>query len=103
MPDHLNDKERRSRQRCSDRWGISILMLVTVVIVWTQVDRYLDPVGEKTVFVMQPGAADFVAPFEAARALLMQVNPYWNDIPELKDPFTDVRGAFVATDRKSVV
>lgn len=72
-------------------------MLVTVVIVWTQVDRYLDPVGEKTVFVMQPGAADFVAPFEAARALLMQVNPYWNDIPELKDPFTDVRGAFVAT------
>lgn len=49
--------------------------------------RFLDPVGEKIVIPMSPGGADFVYPFNGARALLAGINPYIHDEPALFDPW----------------
>ena len=68
-------------------WSMAILMLVTCVVVWTTVDRFMDPVGEKYVIVMSPGGADFFSPFGGARALLLGANPYRNNISGLDDPW----------------
>ena len=68
-------------------WSFAVLLTVMCVVVWTSIERFQDPVGEKHMEIMPPGNADFVNPFNGARALLMGVNPYTNDVPELADPW----------------
>jgi len=68
-------------------WSFAALLTMTCLVVWTSVERFQDPVSEKHMLIMQPGNADFVNPFNGARALLMGVNPYTNDVPELADPW----------------
>jgi hypothetical protein len=67
--------------------GWLCIALVTGLVLRTDLSRFYPPVGEKFVPVVQPGAIDFLFPFSGARALLLGVNPYRNDRPELADPF----------------
>lgn len=69
------------------KWGIAALTVATMVIVWTNAERYMDPVGEKYIIVLRPGSADFFPPFAGARALLRGENPYHNRVPEFADPW----------------
>lgn len=68
-------------------WSLAILLAITYLVTSTDIDRFKDPVGEKTVQLMAPGNADFFFPFGGARALLMGENPYLNDMPGLDDPW----------------
>ena len=74
-------------------WGMALLFLVTVTVIWTSVDRYQDPVGEKNVLLMPPGGADFFPVFSGSRALVLGANPYLNDIPEFDDLWQRYWGA----------
>lgn len=68
-------------------WAWAGLLAVTIVVFYAGATRYLDPVGEKYLQFMPPGGADFVYPFNGARALLAGVDPYTHDIPALIDPW----------------
>lgn len=74
-------------------WAVLLLTTVTCVVLWTNISRFRDPVGDKYVFVMAPGGADFFYPFAGARAILMGVNPYLHEVSELIDPWIEDRAA----------
>jgi hypothetical protein len=61
--------------------------LILALALWTDLSRFQDPVGDKYVPSMPPGAADFIAPFQGARALAMGLDPYRNQLEELRDPW----------------
>src|SRR6185295_8916621 len=88
---NTGDRTTAASQLFPDHWAIAFLLVITGVVAWQGVDRYQDPVGEKTVTTMPPGSADFVVPFMGAKALLMGVSPYMNDVSQLKDPYVDRR------------
>lgn len=69
------------------RWALAILLVATCIVTWTNIDRFQDPVGEKHVSVIYPGASDFFLVYTGTRALVMGVNPYLNDVEEFKDPW----------------
>jgi hypothetical protein len=69
------------------RTGLLVLALVGVVVTATNVERYRDPVGEKYVPLLRPGAADFTAMFAGARALALGIDPYHNERSDLADPW----------------
>jgi len=66
-------------------WGVAVLMLVSCLVVWTTAERYMDPVGEKYVYTLPPGGADFFFAFGGAQAVLLGADPYHNEIPGLAD------------------
>jgi hypothetical protein len=37
------------------------LVLVLMLALWSDLSRFQDPLGDKYVFLMPPGAADFIA------------------------------------------
>lgn len=61
--------------------------VVVALALWGDLSRFLDPVGEKYVFYMRPGAADFIAPYQGARMLLGGLNPYRDETEALRDPW----------------
>jgi hypothetical protein len=69
------------------RWVSAALCLVAVVVLWTDLRRFQDPVGEKYITLMPPGGADFVPPFLGACALVSGANPYRNDVAAWRDPW----------------
>ena len=69
------------------RWNLAAIMLIVGLVVWTGVERFIDPVGEKYLKILAPGNADFFFPFGGARALLLGANPYVNDLPGMDDPW----------------
>src|SRR5689334_4522443 len=68
-------------------WSAAALLLSVAVVLYTDVSRFVDPVGEKYVSVMPPGSADFYVPFNGARALLKGLDPYHHDDRSLFDPW----------------
>ena len=67
--------------------SLAVLLVAGTVVTITSVERYRDPVGDKYVFVMKPGAADFLQTFAGARALVRGENPYRNALPGMADPW----------------
>jgi hypothetical protein len=70
------------------RWPCAVMCVVAVVVLWTDLRRLQDPVGEKYMTYLQPGAADFVPFFFGACALVSGVNPYRNDVEAWRDPWS---------------
>jgi hypothetical protein len=69
------------------RSALAAAALIVGLAMWSDLSRFQDPVGEKYLAVMQPGAADFVAPYQGARALVAGVDPYRNQIEDFRDPW----------------
>lgn len=72
------------------------LALVMALALWGDLSRLQDPLGDKLLFYMPPGAADFIAPYQGARALVAGEDPYRNQREEFRDPWhreTNVDGA----------
>ncbi|HEX9576531.1 MAG TPA: hypothetical protein VF993_02185 [Myxococcales bacterium] len=70
------------------RSALAAAALIAALGLWSDLSRFQDPLGEKyAVPVVPPGAVDFMAPFQGARALVMGVDPYRNELPELRDPW----------------
>ena len=69
------------------RWPCAVLCLVAAVVLWTDLRRLQDPVGEKYMTYLQPGAADFVPFYFGACALVAGVNPYRNEVEAWRDPW----------------
>ena len=69
------------------RWALAALVLSVAIVLYTDLSRYLDPVGEKYVLMMPPGAADFYFPFNGSKAILSGINPYQHDVKALFDPW----------------
>jgi len=67
--------------------SLAVLLAAGTVVTVTSVERYRDPVGDKYLFLMKPGAADFLQTFAGARALVRGENPYHNALPETADPW----------------
>jgi hypothetical protein len=67
--------------------GLAVLFVAGAVVTVTSVERYRDPVGDKYLFLMKPGAADFLQTFAGARALARGENPYQNTLPGMADPW----------------
>jgi hypothetical protein len=56
------------------------LLLLTALlglVVWTDLVRYQDPIGEKHFRLLEPGAADFSVIFDGTRVFLDGHNPYY--------------------------
>ena len=56
-----------------------LLLLVGLLslVMWTDLVRYMDPIGEKHFPLLEPGAADFSVIFDGTRAFLDGRNPYY--------------------------
>jgi hypothetical protein len=67
--------------------SLTVLFVAGAVVTVTSVERYRDPVGDKYLFLMKPGAADFLQTFAGARALARGENPYQNTLPGMADPW----------------
>lgn len=63
------------------------MAVVIVLSLWSDLSRFRDPLGDKYVFYMPPGAADFMAPYQGARSLLAGEDPYRTTREEFRDPF----------------
>ena len=61
--------------------------MAALLAVYTTLARFDFPVGEKFIRPMRPGAGDLVMPFNGARALVLGVDPYHNDLRALDDPY----------------
>jgi hypothetical protein len=61
--------------------------VVVTLALWSDLSRFADPVGDKFVFYMRPGAADFIAPYQGARTLLAGLDPYRDETEALRDPW----------------
>ncbi len=61
------------------------ILILAVSVLFMDLVRFKDPVGEKFLSYMEPGGADFYLPFNGAKALLMGVNPYTHQISDLDD------------------
>jgi hypothetical protein len=73
--------------------SLAVLAVAGTVVTVTGVERYRDPVGDKYLFLMKPGGADFLQTFAGARALARGENPYQNALPGTDDPWR--RGAWI--------
>ncbi len=76
-----NSKQTRSS------WSWVAICLIAFVVLWTDLRRFQDPVGEKYMTYMRPGAADFIPFFFGACALVSGANPYRNDVAAWRDPW----------------
>jgi hypothetical protein len=86
--------ERESVGTSLSRASLAVIGLVTLVVLFTDLRRLQDPVGEKYLSYLPPGAADFVPFYFGACALVSGVNPYHNDVEAWRDPWR--REAIVA-------
>jgi glycosyl transferase family 87 len=77
------------------------MCLVAAVVLWTDVRRFQDPVGEKYITYLRPGSADFVPFYLGACALVSGADPYRNDNEAWRDPRR--REAMVGGAHSSVV
>jgi hypothetical protein len=68
-------------------WSWITVALIGFAVLYTDLSRFRDPVGEKYITYMTPGAADFILTFNGTRAILAGVNPYHNDSSEFDDPW----------------
>jgi hypothetical protein len=69
-------------------WAAVAIAVLSLTVLYTDLSRFAGPIGDAYLpSIMQPGGADFAYPYNGARALLMRVNPYHNNVPELRDPF----------------
>jgi hypothetical protein len=70
-------------------WAAVAMAVFSLTVLYTDLSRFAGPIGEAYLAsgVLQPGGADFAYPYSGARALVMHVNPYHNDVPELRDPY----------------
>jgi hypothetical protein len=68
-------------------WALVALFLVAGTVVYCDVVRLANPVGEKYVYVWPPGQIDFSYPYLGTRALLAGVNPYHNNLREFTHPY----------------
>lgn len=84
---HTTALPENGANRILSGWGLATIFLIVIVVTWTGVQRFLDPVRDKYVTPMPPGSADFFFPFGGARALVAGENPYVNDLPGLDDPW----------------
>src|SRR5262249_10937236 len=57
------------------------------LVLWANLSRLRDPVGEKVLFFKEPGAADFALPFLASAAMLGGEDPYLTRNPAFLDPW----------------
>jgi len=56
-----------------------VLLLITLLglVLWSNLVRYMDPIGEKHFPLLAPGAADFSVIFDGTRVFLDGNNPYY--------------------------
>ncbi len=66
---------------------VAAAAVVVALALWGDLSRFADPVGDKLVFYMRPGAADFIAPYQGARMLLAGLDPYRDETEALRDPW----------------
>lgn len=66
---------------------IAAAAVVVTLALWGDLSRFADPVGDKLVFYMRPGAADFIAPYQGARMLVAGLDPYRDESEALRDPW----------------
>jgi hypothetical protein len=69
------------------RWSFAVICLVSAVVLFSDLRRFRDPVGEKYLSYMPPGGADFVPFYFGACALVSGINPYRNDVAAWRDPW----------------
>ncbi len=69
------------------RWGAAILAVVCVTVLYADLGRLVNPIGEKDLPGFPPGQNDFSLVFVGAQALVAGVNPYRNDRKDLVAPF----------------
>ena len=55
---------------------VAAAAVVVALALWGDLSRFADPVGDKLVFYMRPGAADFISTYQGARMLLAGLDPY---------------------------
>jgi hypothetical protein len=67
-------------------WAVAGLGLIAATVIYSDLVRLRNPVGEKYVPLYPPGQLDFSCPYLGARALIAGVNPYRNDRPEFTHP-----------------
>ena len=65
-----------ARPAISER-RILLLSVLAALVLWTGLQRYKDPVGEKYFPLMEPGAADFSVIYDATKVFLDGHNPYY--------------------------
>jgi hypothetical protein len=78
---------RRSRRRppLVTRERLWILSLLLGGVVWIDLVRHRDPIGEKHFPLLAPGAADFSGIFDGTRVFLAGENPYCYHAPGFVD------------------
>jgi hypothetical protein len=67
-------------------WALLLVVVLSAVVLYTDLRRFQDPVGERYVPVLLPGSVDFYFPYNGARALIVGVNPYRHDVDWLAHP-----------------
>ena len=77
----------RNTLRAVGRWRAAFVAALALAALVVLTSRFVDPVGERYIPFLRPGAADFSYPFNGARALLRSENPYVHDDAELFDPW----------------
>lgn len=74
-------------------WAPVAMVVLSLTVLYTDISRFSGPIGDQYLpSIMQPGGADFIFPYDGARALVMGVNPYHNNVPELGDPYGRFQG-----------
>lgn len=68
-------------------WCWASVAAMFVLVLWGDLVRFQDPVGEKLISVMAPGSADFSMPFFGAYAMASGENPYLTRDPRFLDPW----------------
>ena len=66
---------------------VAAAAVVVALALWGDLSRFADPVGDKLVFYMRPGAADFISTYQGARMLLAGLDPYRDETEALRDPW----------------
>ena len=63
-------------------WALIVLCTVSITVLYCDVSRFMNPEGERYLWMHQGGQIDFSAHYLGARAVLAGVNPYVNGRPE---------------------
>jgi hypothetical protein len=69
MPDGADPVVSRAR--------LLLLFALVGLVLWTDLVRYQDPIGEKHFALLEPGAADFSVIFDGTRVFMDGHNPYY--------------------------
>jgi hypothetical protein len=70
-------QENERSQGFVSQGRLILFAVLAVIVLWSSVVRYADPIGEKHFSLLEPGAADFSVIFDGTRVFLDGHNPYY--------------------------